>query len=395
MDLSDVKRRSRRHLFGTVTALGLASLMGTRSCLEGAASTGLLRESRARSSTQQPPPPEALVFELVGTPADYGRPLSHQYLAELQLWHDRIYIGHGDWTTNTGPVHAIYLDLATGAFVHDDSFSFDDEAIESFVVLDDVLYAIGTDALEVEGWEFGNLYRKDWGSAWEKLRTVPRALHIFGLGQLGDVLVASGTTDDAVGVIWQSWDGGYTWETVASLDNPDPESKNPRFVRSHVLTLGGYLIVTTPWGSCYVFDGSTWSTRDCTAPTTFGVAKSVQFGNAAVMAPYLPFYTRGSRWRRELVFFDGQEHWSIDVGMTVRDIAVDGNVLYVLVDNRGGAGTLLATADPSCRCAAAFTTISAIPSTFARPRSLARAADRFFVGTADGKLIRSTPYSSE
>jgi hypothetical protein len=388
------QRLSRRHLLRSTTTTGLAALVGT----------GIGAEVLGQPDDQPAVPAQALEFELVGTPADYGPTQSHQNLADLQLWHDRIYVGHGDWYNNTGPVRAMYFDLASGSIVHDDSFSFDDEAVESFVVLDDVLYAIGTDALAVEGWEFGNLYRKYWGGAWEKLHTVPWVAHLFGVGQLGGILVASGTEVDPAtmtdsgraasqGAIWQSWDGAYSWAVAARFGEPGFHS-GPEGFESYVIEFDDRLIVTTPKDGCYVFDGANWSALDCVPETPNGVAKAVRFGPDVVMVPYIPSRDYSSRpAMRKLMFFDGQEHWSVDLDAKIRDIIVDDDVLYVLTETLvPTSGSILATTDASCRYAEEFVKIGEIGGDFRAPRSLERAENRFFVGCADGKLIRSGLY---
>lgn len=394
------QRLSRRHLLRAGVAPGLAFL-GAGVGVEGGAATGQLGDEQ-RGINQPTLSAQVLEFELVGTPADYKPSRSHQYLYDLQHWYDRIYVGHGDWINNTGPVQAMYLDLASGLTMHDDGFSFDDEAIESFAVLDDVLYAIGTDALAVEGWAYGNLYRKPWGGWWEKLHTVPWAAHLFGVGQLAGILVASGTEVDPAtitdtgraasqGAIWQSWDGGWTWAVAARFGEPGFYS-GPQGFESHVLLFDDRLIVTTPKDGCYVFDGAEWSTADFVPETPHGVTKSVRFGAEVVMVPRLPPQSWGGSNARSLVFFDGQGHWSIDLDATVRDVVVVGDSLYVLTET-SRTGSIFATVDASCRCADAFVEVTKIDPEFTAPRSLEFAADRFFVGCADGRLIRSAPYT--
>jgi len=77
---------------------------------------------------------QLLDFELLGVPASYKPIKSHWSLWDLQLWHDRIYLAHSDWSSNTGPMQMIYYDLNTGEVVHDEDFIVDEEALELFRV---------------------------------------------------------------------------------------------------------------------------------------------------------------------------------------------------------------------------------------------------------------------
>ncbi len=69
-----------------------------------------------------PSPPELrsqvqpLDFKLLGIPAAYKPIESHWRLYDLQLWHERIYLAHGDWAANTVLVRLIYYDLVSGDF---------------------------------------------------------------------------------------------------------------------------------------------------------------------------------------------------------------------------------------------------------------------------------------
>ena len=368
---------SRRFFLG-------ASVTALVSSVVGAVRAG---QSSEPAAARQAAP----AFEPIGVPVTYSPARSHAYIADMQRWHDRIYIGHGDWDDNTGPVRAIYYDVAGGSFVHDDAFQFDDEAVESLVVLDDALYAVGIDAKE--SWDFGNIYRKRWGQTWEKLRTLPGGVHVFGLGQLADVLVATGSNDRTDGLIWQSGDDGQTFEIATVVRNASLGTMFPIQVYSHVLTLGDRLFVATPDSGFYAFDGAAWSEADWRTTTRFGVTKSVRFGAVLVMVPYLPFRGPSANpSERQVIVFDGAEDWSVDVGATVRDVVADGDTLYVLIEREDETGAILAATDISCRCADAFVEIAAIGADFPRPRSLERVHDRFYIGCADGMLVRSGPY---
>jgi hypothetical protein len=134
------------------------------------------------STTSQPsstlatsiPQTHSIDFELLDTPGDYNPTQSHWSLWDLQRWHNRLYIAHGDWFNNTGPVRVLYLDLETIELVHDEGFVVDEEAIEIFRLYNDTLYVPGADP--TEGWDMGNIYFKRWGESWTKQRSIPSSI---------------------------------------------------------------------------------------------------------------------------------------------------------------------------------------------------------------------------
>lgn len=77
---------------------------------------------------------QPLDFEFLGLPASYKPIKSHWSLWDLQLWHGRIYLAHGDWPSNTGPMQMICYDLNTVEVVHGEGFIVDEEALEPFRV---------------------------------------------------------------------------------------------------------------------------------------------------------------------------------------------------------------------------------------------------------------------
>jgi hypothetical protein len=70
----------------------------------------------------------------------------------------------------------------------------DDEEISSFEVIGGRLYIPGADSRE--GWELGNLYLRQADGHWQKLRTIPRAIHASALtGYAGRLYVGLKATD--------------------------------------------------------------------------------------------------------------------------------------------------------------------------------------------------------
>lgn len=400
MSISTRQRLSRRQLVGAGAIGALSSLAPGLSRPRFAQARPGRSEILEFRRRHQPATPPNIEFRVISD-AGEGSLLHRRHLRDLQVWDDRVYVGFGDWQTNANPIPAVYLDVTTGALVHDERFAFDDGGIESYVVIDGVLWAIGIATLETDGPVYGNLYRKTIGGFWEKLATVPGANHLFALGQLNGVLVVSGTEGGTAnidgqlplarhGTVWQSFDGGQTWQVVTNFGATNP-SENPFSYASSIINLGDRLIVTTPTSGSFEFDGLNWFASGAVPHTPYGVTKCVQFGNVAAMVPYLPrSYTWAGSLTTSLVFSDGQESWWVDGGMVAHDLVVEDGVLYVLATDRWG-GFIMAMDDVSCRCLDDMDVVAEMDGDII-PRSLERSHFRFIVGCTDGRLLRSTRY---
>jgi hypothetical protein len=152
---------------------------------------------------------------------DIGRPTLNKASAarkinELFLFHDRLYIGHGDYGANTGPTDVMYLDLSTGKFVTE--FTVQEEAITRYRVLSGKLVIPGVDSRE--SWTFGNIYVLG-DRRWSKYRSVPRGIHVFDVAAVGDTWFASTgiymrltrhkNNGLASGAVFRSEDQGKSW----------------------------------------------------------------------------------------------------------------------------------------------------------------------------------------
>jgi len=159
-------------------------------------------------------------LEAVGSPwrdryPEEGGWAAARSIWDLQAWDGKLYLGGGDSAENAGPVDVIYYDPATGVFASE--FTVDDEEIEKYRIIDGWLYIPGHDAMEP--WELGNIYVND-GSGWTKLRTIPKAVHVYDIAKIDDELIAVGAQifEDGAGyygggAFFFSQDAGHTWTT--------------------------------------------------------------------------------------------------------------------------------------------------------------------------------------
>lgn len=129
---------------------------------------------------------------------------------DMQVYHDRIYLGHGDFNTDAGPIPVIYFDACHNEFVT--HFTVDEEEIHHYKVLNDKLYIPGTDARD--DWSFGNYYTLEDNDLWLKHRTIPNAAHVFDMSYYnGRLYAATGTTKPGWGEVFVSDDFGQTWQS--------------------------------------------------------------------------------------------------------------------------------------------------------------------------------------
>lgn len=349
-------------------------LLGT-AALAGARLPGTISASSAKRLNQG----HSAIFEKIGSTREVGitSPVS------LTEWNDRVYIGE-EWLGNSSPIPAVYLDMATIELIHDESFFFDEEAVEEMAVFGEALYVPGVDALEP--WDFGNIYRRTLDFGWEKLRTVPGAVHLYGIGFLNGVLTVSGSDAAGTGIIWQSWDYGQSWAVMQTFPNLDARGYWLA-VYSHIATFEDRLAVITARNGLFTFDGSTWSSIAVDDVPSSGLKGAEVFGPHTVLAPYTSSATLNTRMDR-LYLLTGTAISSIDMGDPVMDAVVGGERLYVLVDRGRGAGAILATRDVSCACLDTFEEIATIPT--GRPRSLLATSSRLLVGCDDGTLLLSS-----
>ena len=141
---------------------------------------------------------------------------------DLQAYQGRIYVGGGNCGNigpfpNAGPVPILAWDLKTHAVVCEGEV--DEEEINRFDVISDDLFIPGTDPME--NWQWGNLYRRQADGQWQKLRNIPKAIHIFSLTGYQNILYAGLKATDTVpwhvdfkgygGAVAVSKDKGRSW----------------------------------------------------------------------------------------------------------------------------------------------------------------------------------------
>ncbi len=144
---------------------------------------------------------------------------------DLYVFDGKIYMGSGDYDKNTGPTDICAYDLKSKTI--EITGTVRDEAIISFVEIDGILYAPGTDPKD-------NLPISDYYSltenGWTNHTALPNIAHNFDLIKFDGVLYAGVGGDYGFGPILSSTDNGKTFdfiplykngEEVAPLQEPD------------------------------------------------------------------------------------------------------------------------------------------------------------------------------
>ena len=136
---------------------------------------------------------------------------------DLLAFDGRLFIGAGNAANrgpapNAGPVPLFVLG-PDGRFQREGTV--DDERVARFRVVDGTLFLPGDDA--TEGWEWGNIHRREADGRWRKLRAIPRGLHGYDVtahqGRLYAAVSATGIPreDTAGSAVAVSEDGGERW----------------------------------------------------------------------------------------------------------------------------------------------------------------------------------------
>ena len=139
---------------------------------------------------------------------------------DMQEFDGKIYLGHGDFGKNAGPIPVVCIDSATNLFTTE--YTALDEEIWRLNIIGDSLYIPGCDPRESQN--LGNLYIKTSGAAWVKKRTIPGGIHTFDVAEYDNKLwvgVGAHTGYTGATAIQSSADGGNTWSMGLSVQIPE------------------------------------------------------------------------------------------------------------------------------------------------------------------------------
>ena len=171
-----------------------------------AARAGVLGVLMLLNSCSDPPVTiKTAQLESLGNPF-LEKPVFARNVWDMQVFNGQLYFGHGDAVENSGPIKVFVYDPGSSQFTSD--FTVDDEAINSFNIIDNQLLIPGYDPRE--SWDLGNFYRLE-NKVWHKYRTIPWGVHAYQLLEFAGKLFITIGTDDVHPGLLSSSDQGLTW----------------------------------------------------------------------------------------------------------------------------------------------------------------------------------------
>jgi len=155
-----------------------------------------------------------IVDENGNVPAyNYYNDIRSRSIKELKAYDDKIFMGIGDWDNNTGPVKIIYYDTLTEKIVT--SGTINDEAVESFTIIDNKLYTTGTDPRS--NWGYGSYYvYNNENNNWAQHQFNDGWIHVFDIEEFNDKIFMCGSTTESMkrSAVQVSYDNGKTFQDV-------------------------------------------------------------------------------------------------------------------------------------------------------------------------------------
>ena len=156
----------------------------------------------------------------LSTPQNLGNPflakksVYARNVWDMQLYNDKIYLGHGDSAANSGNTPIWSLDPKTSQFTNE--FLTTTEQVDEFFPIGNELYTLDHDPTGVN---HGNLYCTDGtakgGGEWCVKKNIHGAVHQYSLAQHDGALYVGGSSGTGGSSVWRSADNG-PWSGVLS-----------------------------------------------------------------------------------------------------------------------------------------------------------------------------------
>lgn len=148
----------------------------------------------------------------------YPKQIQSRSIKTLKAYDGKIFMGLGDWNSNTGPAKIIYFDTKDEKIKSSGTIA--DDAVQQFTVIDDTLYTTGCDPRA--SWGHGSYYtynKKE--NKWEQHLNDNGWIHVFNIVEFKDKLFMCGSTVDTYkkSTIQASSDNGETFESIKVIRN--------------------------------------------------------------------------------------------------------------------------------------------------------------------------------
>ncbi len=335
--------------------LGVLGVLGTIACQKPAVDEPPRTCARCR-------------WELLGVHAQSAAQptATGQALITLCPWRGRLYVGYGDYQQNTGPIDVTAWDPATRGFVR--YHTSDTEAINSYRVIGDQLYAPATDRRE----------RADYavGEPWHDEHPVAVA-HAYDMATFDghDLWLVGSSEAGYRPTAWRSTDGGASWTIAHELPSNGRYYFAARYhdkIYLEAWSLG-------PHGPSEVFDGARWTTGPELLPAGGHGFRPVDFAGRLVYATKQTFdipHIALANTANLLIAFDGVTA-RVTFERPLLDFFASAEALFVLDTE----GVIWRTTD-----LAQWSQL--VDASALRPRSLALLEQALYVGSRDSRLYR-------
>ncbi|MBI4725875.1 5'-nucleotidase C-terminal domain-containing protein [candidate division TA06 bacterium] len=387
---------------------------------------------KSPAPAQPKPAPQLLDLYSIGFPAWDYQPAAWN-INVLKIFDNKLYLGYGDATINTGPTDVIYYDLESKKFVKE--FTVDDEGIYQYQVIDGKLVIPGVDA--TEEWDFGNIYVLD-KSGWVKHRSITKGIHVFdAVSYKNKWYVGTGNYSEftkeetfAFGAILGSADSCKTWK----YEYITPCDKNGVYRISALISYKdklyafpyayvGYSLEEVPaeyrqyLGKPYVedgkeyylvsidnafgntdavcYNGSLWQPADLVPDPQAYHTRPVVFRDKLILSVISGKYISSvsdyieqkgklpDNVKTSLYVFDGLKTEKLTFAYElIRDILPKQDKLYILYFNKG-QNLIAETTDLKTW------KYYLLPASVKKPLSIETDGNVFYVGAADGNVFRA------
>ena len=248
--------------------------------------------------------PELLLLTEPKTPVFAFDPTEDDTITCMVDFRDRLYVGSCTQpaATDTGSIFS--YDPQTD--VWEKSFQVKDQGLATMLATKEHIYVPGYDADDGD-WSLGNFYVFD-GKDWVEKRTVPRAIHIYGICVYHDRICLSadilepppaGMSVQAAadsgkigchGTVVSSGDGGETWREEFTGEQRGQDVG--------YMTVYDDKILLNAQGDLFTYDGSNWTQLSLGLPVLF-VYDYDQVGDRLVLSTQLgAFELSGDKLRR-------------------------------------------------------------------------------------------------
>jgi len=323
----------------------------------------------------------------LGVPGNYQVLGNHASISDLQVWQGKIYIAHGDWTQNTGPVRALAYDPAAGTFLWDENFLLDEEQVEILRVADDNLLVPGGDGQE--SWEYGNLYLHQPGSAWRKLRSLAGGVHVWDVAASSSFWLAVGSGEAGDGRIWVSTDGGENWVLDPNgVGLLGMDAANPLNTHAGLFRLNGKIYLSAASG-CFIFEAASWQPAPGCDLNGRTVHKSTEWAGVVALVPYAPRAVDAASY---LLLYNGATTQVAHFGQFVMDVTTMDGRLLVLTSPAAGKALIYSAGAPgenfSLLAALEMPPLYPLKPYAAWPQALEAWDGSLYLGLQDGQLLR-------